>query len=93
VDNSAAAILGDLIGYVLAAAPMYLVGLLIGLMFKSREPNERAAFAAAITWALVFALTIKSMGFGWGIVYAPAAIIVFLLLKRHYLKLWEPEAE
>jgi hypothetical protein len=93
MDNSTAAALGEGVGFVLAALPMYLLGLVVGLPFKSKEPKERAAYAAILTWVAVFILTIWSLGFGAGFYYLPAAIVVYFMLKRHYLQLWQPDED
>lgn len=87
--------LGFLFGLVLAALPMYLLGLLSGLAFKSKDPDERAIYSALIAWIVIAA--VAGWGFAdgdsyrWdaGIMYIPAAIIVFFMLRKHYRGLWE----
>lgn len=92
-------LLGFLVGLLLAALPIYLIGLLIGLLFKSRDPDERAIFAAL--GAFVLASLLAAWGFSdggpmrWSVafLYVPAAIIAFFMLRRHYLRLWEAATE
>ena len=93
MDHATAAALGETVGFLFAALPMYLLGLLAGLPFKSKEPQERALYASILVWVAVFLLTIWSMSFGAGFYYVPAAIIVYFMLRRHYLRLWEPDAD
>ena len=99
MDNYTAAMLGKFTGLILACLPIYLIGLLAGLFFKLREPEERAMYAAMVAWVASYILA----GFGYarfgpfnfaaGLLYIPAAIIAFFMLKRHYLRLWRPDDE
>ena len=90
---------GQLIGLLLAALPIYLLGLLVGLFAKDKEPDERAIYAAMGGW--VVALFISAWGYSnggslrWnaGLFYIPAAAIAFFMLRHDYRKMWvEDEA-
>jgi len=71
-----------------------LVGLLIGLAFKSKEPTERAAFAAVFAWIICSFLAGFGMSngrdfrFDVSLYYLPGAIITFFYLRWHYGKMW-----
>jgi hypothetical protein len=99
MDNATAAMLGFLTGLVFAALPIYLIGLLIGLALKKHDPEERAMYAAVGAWFAVFFLAAwgfangGSMRWSAGLLYIPAAILAFFLLRRHYFKLWQPDEE
>lgn len=71
-----------------------LLGLLMGLGFKSKAPNVRALFAAGIAWVLAGFIA----GFGMAnggpyrfdaiVTYLPGALIAFFYLRWHYRKDW-----
>lgn len=101
---STAARLGDITGHIAACVPIYLIGLLAGLLFKSREPHERATWAAIVAGGTAYVIA----GFGFaraegvafsliaGVLYVPATVIAFFLLRHHYRRLWrsdDPEVE
>jgi hypothetical protein len=99
MDNATAAWLGFLVGLLLACLPLYLLGLLVGLVFKNSDPDERAIYAAGGAWLLTFFISAWGFANGgpmrWnaGLYYIPAGIIPFFMLKRHYWKLWQPDEE
>jgi NhaP-type Na+/H+ or K+/H+ antiporter len=87
-------LLGFIFGLLLAALPIYLIGLLAGLLFKAKDPDERAMYAAIDAYLVAYVLA--AFGFAdegpirWsaGLLYIPAAVIAFMMLRRHYLRLW-----
>lgn len=99
MDNFTASWLGFGVGLILACLPIYLIGLLVGLAMKAKEPDERALYAALGAWIITYALA------GWGfanggpyrfdagLMYIPAAAIAFLMLRHHYLRMWRPDDE
>lgn len=104
MDNYTAAMLGEGTGMLLACLPIYLIGLVAGLFLKSRDPEERAAYAAIGAWMAIYVLagfgfarsTGTAFSFGAGLFYVPAAIIAFFMLRRHYRNLWsdvDPDLE
>lgn len=91
--------MGQILGLLAAALPLYLFGLLAGLLAKDKEPDERAIFAAMGGWVIVFFVSAWGYGNGgamqWsaGLLYIPAAVIAFFMLRHHYRKAWvEDEA-
>ena len=89
-------LVGFFVGAILACLPVYLIGLLVGLFLQSKEPDERAMYAAIGAWLAVYVLS----GFGFanggtfrfdaGLLYIPAAVIAFFMLRYHYRRLWRP---
>jgi len=83
--------MGQILG---GAIAVWLLGLLCGLAFKSKEPGERALFAALTAWVLAGVLA----GFGMAdggpfrfdaiLLYLPGAILAYFLLKRRYDGEW-----
>jgi hypothetical protein len=96
MNHYIAAMLGTLTGLILSCLPIYFIGLLVGLFFKSKEPEERAMYAALGAWIGIYVIA----GFGYadggafyfpaGLLYIPATIIAFFMLKRHYIRTWQP---
>lgn len=92
-------LIGTMVGLVFACVPLYLLGLLAGLFFKSKEPDERAMYAAMIGWIAAYVLA----GFGKadggsfrpdaGLLYIPAAFIAFFMLRHHYRRMWKPDED
>lgn len=76
-----------------------LVGLLIGLAFKRKEPSERAIVAAMGGWIVCAILAGFGMAdggpfrFDAGLFYLPGAIAAFFYLRWHYGKMWKPDEE
>jgi hypothetical protein len=76
-----------------------LVGLLIGLAFKRKEPSERAIIAAMGGWigcAILAGFGMADGGpfrFDAGLSYIPGAIAAFFYLRWHYGKMWNPDEE
>ena len=92
-------VLGQLMGLLLAALPLYLLGLLAGLLAKGKEPDERAIYAAMGGWVAAYFIAAWGYSNGgslrWdaGLFYIPAAFIAFFMLRHHYRKMWvEDEA-
>ena len=89
-----ASLLGTIVGGALACT---LLGLLAGLVFKGKEPGERALFAALAAWVLAGVLA----GFGMAdrgsfkfsaiLIYLPGAVIAFFYLRWHYRKMWRDD--
>jgi len=76
-----------------------LVGLLIGLAFKSKEPDERAIYAATFGWLTCSVLAGFGMAdggpfrFDASLYYLPGAIFAFFYLRRHYHKMWRDDED
>lgn len=76
-----------------------LVGLLLGLAFKSKEPTERAAFAAVFAWIISSVLAGFGMSngrdfrFEVSLYYLPGAIVAFFYLRLRYGKMWSDDEE
>lgn len=91
-----AALLGMIVGGFFITT---LLGLLVGLAFKSQEPDQRALRAAILGWLG----TSVTAGFGMadggpfrfdaGFYYLPGAIAAFFYLQWHYRKMWREEEE
>ena len=87
-------LLGSFVGGFLITT---LIGLLIGLAFKKKEPDQRA-LVAAMGGCLV---SCSLAGFGMadggpfrfdaGLYYLPGAIAAFLYLRWHYGKMWNDD--
>lgn len=90
MDVGTAALLGRLFGLLLAAIPAYFLGLFAGLAFRSKEPDERAIYAAAVSWILMYFISGWGLAdggpfrFDAGLLYIPAATIAFFLLRSRY---------
>ena len=90
---------GTLFGLILASLPIYLIGLLVGLFLKEKEPDERAMFAAMGAWIAVFFISAwgfsngQSMQWSAGLMYIPAAFIAFFMLKHHYRRMWRVDED
>ena len=99
MDNATAGMIGTIVGLFFAALPLYLIGLLIGFFLKKHDPEERAMYAAIGAWFAAYFLAAWGFANGgpmnWtaGLLYIPAAILAFLLLKRHYFKMWQPDED
>jgi Ca2+/Na+ antiporter len=71
-----------------------LVGLLVGLAFKSKQPAERAIRASILGW--IFCGILAGFGMADGgpfrfdaiIYYLPGSILAFFYLRSHYGKMW-----
>lgn len=89
-------LLGSFVGGFLAAT---LIGLLVGLGFKSKAPTERALFAAffgGIVCGLLAGFGMADGGpfrFDAILVYAPGAVAAFFYLRWHYGKMWRDDAD
>lgn len=87
-------LLGTLVGGFLLTT---LIGLLVGLAFKSREPVDRAARAAFLGW--IFCVVLAGFGMADGgsfrfdaiVYYTPGAILAFFYLRWHYQKMWSDD--
>jgi hypothetical protein len=92
-------LLGTFVGLLLACLPLYLIGLLVGLFLKDKEPEERATYAAIGAWIIIYFLSAwgfadgGSLGWSAGLGYIPAAVIAFFMLRRHYRRLWQPNED
>src|SRR5437867_4264522 len=90
-------LLGTFGGLILACLPIYLIGLLVGLFLKEKEPEERAIYAAIGAWLAAYVLAGfgkadgGSFRFDAGLFYIPAAIIAFFMLRHHYRRMWKPD--
>jgi len=89
-------LLGSFVGGFFAAT---LIGLLVGLAFKAKPPNERALFAAFIGWIVCGVIAGFGMADGGSfrfdaiVVYLPGAIAAFFYLKWHYGKIWVDDGD
>lgn len=88
--------IGSFVG---GAVAVTLLGLLIGLAFKSKPPSERAmlaAFMGCLVAGLVAGFGMADGGsyrFDAIFLYIPGAIVAFFYLRWHYGKDWvEDEA-
>jgi peptidoglycan/LPS O-acetylase OafA/YrhL len=92
-------LVGTYIGLILACLPIYLLGLLVGLFLKDKEPEERAMYAGMGAWLLAYVLAGfgkadgGSFRFDAGLLYIPAALIAFFMLRHHYRRMWKPDEE
>jgi hypothetical protein len=90
-------LLGNFVGLILACLPIYLIGLLVGLFLKKHEPDMRAMYAAMGAWLVVFFLSAWGFGnggamrWGAGLMYIPAVLIAFFMLRHRYRRLWKPD--
>ena len=88
--------LGELIG---GAFATILLGLLCGLAFKSKEPDQRAVAAALCAWVCASILAGFGMAdggpfrFDASLRYLPGAIAAFFYLRWHYGKMWSEEQD
>jgi peptidoglycan/LPS O-acetylase OafA/YrhL len=88
--------MGQLIGGFFATT---LLGLLIGLAFKSKEPDPRALSATMCAWVCASILAGFGMAdggsfrFDAALMYLPGAAGTFFFLRWHYGKMWTPDEE
>ena len=76
------------------AVACILLGLLIGLAFKSQKPLSRAAIASTGAW--LFSGLLAGFGMADGgafrtdaiLIYLPGAVLAFFYLRWHYGKDW-----
>jgi Ca2+/Na+ antiporter len=91
-----AALLGMFVGGLLFTA---LLGLLVGLAFKSKKPTERALVATLLAWLTASVVAGFGMAdggpyrFDAGFYYLPGAIVAFFYLQWHYRKMWRDDDE
>lgn len=85
---------GIIVGGTLACI---LLGLLAGVAFKEKDPDERAIYAALIAWIVSGVLAGFGMADGGPFrfaaiaYYIPGAIMALLYLRWHYPKSWQDE--
>ena len=90
-------VIGAVLGLIIASLPTYLLGLLAGLFFKSKEPDERSIIAALFAWVIVYLIAGLgradggSFRFEAGLPYILSAVLAFFMLRGHYRRMWQPD--